>query len=185
MSFPVYVTQHVGTICLHIADIWHPFPFLFPNMCSSTSLAIRGLADKVVWRSIAYVFCCLHADPFLTLPLGWFPRNHPPAVHQCHACLAKFIDMQQDLPFQKYHKKKKKNPLCDDSMLAAISSGCLLFLYLQIHFCLLCTMNRALWQNQMSQYFYCLFITSKSLYIRGKLWILKNYIVVRRYLNTR
>lgn len=110
MSFPVYVTQHVGTICLHIADIWHPFPFLFPNMCSSTSLAIRGLADKVVWRSIAYVFCCLHTDPFLTLPLGWFPRNHPPAVHQCHACLAKFIDMQQDLPFQKYHKKKKKIP---------------------------------------------------------------------------
>lgn len=87
MSFPVYVTQLVGNICLHIADIWHPFPYSFANMCSSTSLTIRGLLDKVLWRSIACIFCRLHTDPSLTPPRGWLPPYLPPPTHHHLSCM--------------------------------------------------------------------------------------------------
>ena len=60
------------------AHCWHMTPL--PISLSLTCVLQHPLqlgALEIVWWSIACAFCRLHTDPFLTLPLGWFPFPNP------------------------------------------------------------------------------------------------------------
>lgn len=97
--------NHMPAYCWHTTPL--PLP-LFPNMCSSISLSIRGLRDKVLWRRIACIFDRLHTDPFLTLPLGWFPLTtlQQYTIVSCILSPARWHATESPMP------KRKERNLC-------------------------------------------------------------------------
>lgn len=103
--------NHMPAYCWYTTPLSLP---LFPNMCSSISLSIRGLRDKVLWRRIACIFDRLHTDPFLTLPLGWFPLTtlQQYTIVSCMLSPARWHATESPVP-------KRKKSLYDDSLFAA------------------------------------------------------------------
>ena len=96
--------NHMAAYC------WHTTPLPLPlslNMCSLISLSIRGLRDKVLWRRIACIFDRLHTDPFLTLPLGWFPLTtlQQYTIVSCVLSPAGWHATESPVP-----KRKERNP---------------------------------------------------------------------------
>lgn len=157
-------------------------------MCSSTSLAIRGLVDKVVWRSIACIFCRLHTDPSLTPPWGWLPRPsfHPHTI-ACHACLAQFIDMQQNPGFKNARKKRKKDWKKEifPCVMTASLQQCHLAAWCWISFSVIGDVYLYHFVHKVKYHKYFWWITATSLHIKGKWYTYSfNNLILSEDVNT-